>query len=264
MLSFTSHNPSSPQTILFIHSGFSTSTEWDQVLHHLTCEPHPYHVLVPDLPSHGTSLHLKPLSVYSTAYLLSQLIRDHAHGGTAHVVGASLGAHIAAQLAAHYPARVSSLLVTGFNIFAPIVLTPLLPPLVYFFLHTAELLSHPTEGMARLQRGEGSLDLCRDAVEMVVSARELEVIDGDHVSTLIVVAAAKEGLILPAWDRQNDARRLLESVRRTGNGPAPASRAVLHRGVRHSWQIDEPELFARTVRAWVAGLELPAGFEDLD
>ncbi|KAK4865270.1 hypothetical protein LT330_001893 [Penicillium expansum] len=128
LIPHTSHNSSSNKsTILLVHGGFSDGQEWDAVWPLLVA----YHVLIPDLPTHGRSLETKPLEINDAARRLASLIEAKAQKRIAHVVAISIGAHIAAAMAAQYPERVQTLIVSGFNLFAPNLISPILPYLVY-------------------------------------------------------------------------------------------------------------------------------------
>jgi pimeloyl-ACP methyl ester carboxylesterase len=101
-LHFETKNPSGTQTILLLHGAFSSHHEWDLV----AATPHlsQYHLLIPDLPSHGRSTSKSiPFNVADTAGLLAQLITEHAKDGKADVVGMSLGGYVAIYMAQRYP-----------------------------------------------------------------------------------------------------------------------------------------------------------------
>ncbi|KAF5226918.1 hypothetical protein FAUST_12104, partial [Fusarium austroamericanum] len=121
---YKSHNPGG-ESILLIHGGFSDGSEWDGVWPLLA--EHNYHLLIPDMPSHGNSVDIRPFEVDDTVRRLAALIKAEARGGRAHVVGISIGGHIAAALASQHPSYVLSLIVSGFNIFTPNLFTPVLP-----------------------------------------------------------------------------------------------------------------------------------------
>jgi pimeloyl-ACP methyl ester carboxylesterase len=108
-LYFLSINSEASETIIFLHGICSSHVEFLQVASHLTG----YHLLLVDLPSHSGSRDIKPFRLTSTVEHVAALIRRHAHGGRAHVVGLSLGGFIGLRLATEVPDVVSSLWVTG-------------------------------------------------------------------------------------------------------------------------------------------------------
>lgn len=109
------HNPSARETILLVHGGFSSAKKWHGVVSILTDAG--YHLLIPDLPGHGDSVHIQPFEVEDTARRLVLLIETEAREGAAHVASISIGLRVAACLAAQYPLRVRSLVASGFQSF---------------------------------------------------------------------------------------------------------------------------------------------------
>lgn len=99
-------------TILLIHGAFGDHRDWDLVWPHLITAG--YHLIVPDLPCHGDASNLS-FSIPLASEMLHILILARAHDRIAHVVGLSLGASIAVQLAASYPEVVSDSFVSGFG-----------------------------------------------------------------------------------------------------------------------------------------------------
>ena len=77
-----------------------SSHEWDIV----SRNPHlsTYHLLIPDLPSHGLSFSI-PFNVPDTAALLSDLVSKEAKNGKADIAGMSLGGYTAIYAAQKYP-----------------------------------------------------------------------------------------------------------------------------------------------------------------
>ncbi|RLL99569.1 hypothetical protein CFD26_107641 [Aspergillus turcosus] len=234
LLPHTSHNSSSNQaTILLVHGGFSNGQEWDAIWPLLV--GHQYHVLIPDLPAHGRSLETRPLEINDAARRLASLIEAKAHKRRAHVVAISIGAHVAAAMAAQYPERVQTLIVSGFNLFAPNLVSPLLPYLVY--------------AAQRISGGRSDLSTTCDIFNILFSSRDLE-----PITARSLVVAATRGI---GADNVSHSRRLFETVM------DKRSRLVQHRGMRHPWNADEPQLFADMVMSWIMGGDLPDGFEPI-
>ena len=234
LIPHTSHNSSSNKsTILLVHGGFSDGQEWDAVWPLLVA----YHVLIPDLPAHGRSLETKPLEINDAARPLASLIEAKAQKQIAHVVAISIGAHVAATMAAQYPERVQTLIVSGFNLFAPNLISPILPYLVYAAQRTSG------------RSGCGHLFTTCDIFNILFSSRDLE-----PIAARSLVVAATRGI---SADNFSHSRRLFETVMDN------ESRLVQHRGMRHPWNADEPQLFANVVISWIMGGDLPDSFEPI-
>ena len=72
-----------------------------------------YHLLVPDLPEHGQSADVKPMTLQNAAAQVAELIRTRAHGGRAHVVGLSLGAQTTIELLSQSPELIDHAIASG-------------------------------------------------------------------------------------------------------------------------------------------------------
>lgn len=253
------------ETVLLIHGAFTTSNDWDLVTPFLQDN---YHLLVPDLPAHGHSQHMKPFSVARAAQLLRDLIIKKAHNGIAHVVGHSLGAHVAIRLASQYPEVVSSrVLVSGFEVFPTTPNTWLSSAVPYAAWASQRIEKCIPRPVVRwlmdgtdIQRADSSfctMELCRQICSPMTDDSESWPSPWPHAT--LVVAAGKAG-ILPTSDRPQDAIRLAKIGQQMNDGTI----AVVQPQMRHPWNRQAPELFATTVRAWLDGGQLPDGFHRLD
>lgn len=247
------HNNAGAETIILIHGGFSNSKEWDQVIPTLSKK---YHLLIPDLPGHGASAHM-PFSVELSAKLILELISALAHNGRAHVVGFSLGAHVAACVAEQAaPGQVSSLIATGYNSFAPPqMFVPVFVFLVYVLSHFVIGLTDPRAQWDVWVTGSCSLALSGNVVRTLCNGRVL-----GEISAKSLIIAATGGIILPK-DKVDSARELFGAV---VGGIDGGNRVVQHRGVKHPWHVSDPGLFADMVLAWIEGRELSDAFEDIE
>jgi pimeloyl-ACP methyl ester carboxylesterase len=96
-------------TIVFLHGTGLTSAVWSTQVASLEAE---YHCLAPDLPGHGTAA-AERFTVDGAADRVAHLISAEARGGSAIVVGLSLGGYVAMALAARHPERVRALVLSG-------------------------------------------------------------------------------------------------------------------------------------------------------
>jgi pimeloyl-ACP methyl ester carboxylesterase len=265
-LSLSISNGISGTSILLLHSGYSSHREFSLVIPHLTS----YHLLIPDLPSHGQSTSSTiPFSPFDTAALLADLVAKESPSGKAHVVGVSLGGLIALYLAAKYPHLVESVFVSGCGrnpdhsalekyrmafimaIFFPTVTIAIawLPPSLFRWLYNYLGLAVP-EGLQGDQRAATGYRLGGTLAWSVLhnefSVRLLEKV---RARTLVVAAELDDDV---------EGTRAMALRLRQGN---IGSRAVKLAGKRHIWSLQDGELFARSVEAWLMKGEVLGEFQ---
>ncbi|KAI8633825.1 Alpha/Beta hydrolase protein [Xylariaceae sp. FL1651] len=259
-------NPAAKETIVFLHGLFSSHLEYSRVAPHLP----DYHLLLVDLPVHSGSRHIGPFTRENGAARVAALIRAHAHGGRAHVVGLSAGGFVGMQLATQHPRLVASLYVTGATPFRgyqrwlathPRALYPLLAamtvwvPLRVYRWATARMGLLPHDDVNAASRANFSAALVREGYADL-AAFTLE----DSVPALAAGGVRTLVLAGEVVDDVETARLMGRVLRENGS---PASEAALVKGAQHPWDLQFPELFAESARAWIEGRELPSGIEKL-
>lgn len=262
-LPFTSLNPSAQSTILLIHGAFVDHTDWDLVTPHLPT----YHLLLPDLPGHGSAHTIRPYSKALSAKLLADLIQNHAIGGKAHIVGLSLGASVALELACTYPDVVNDVFISGIKVF------PQSPSIAPHFLWLESRIENllPRSFISWLMDGTDirpantsliTVSLCREVLGTITFSDPSDSTKTTWPSPwparTLIVAAGKAGVV-PSADHPQDAIKL----RGIGNEMNPETAAYTHPAMRHPWNRQDPALFARTARAWFEKGEMPEGFKEL-
>jgi pimeloyl-ACP methyl ester carboxylesterase len=251
------NSQSGDPAILFIHGAFVSGAEWDLVTPYLADN---YHIFVPDIPGHGGSREVGVFSKGLAAELLANLISERTLDGRAHIVGFSLGAHVAIELASQYPNCVNSVFVSGYEVYkvSPQKLmagmqldnriSSLLPRgIVKWLMDGTEVAKPPFPPSQSL----------RLAVAETLCIKDAEWPTPWQAKTLIV-AAGKSG-ILPTADHPRDALRLGD-IGREGN---KETRAVTHPKMRHPWNRQAPRLFARALGKWFEEGVLLDGFVEL-
>jgi pimeloyl-ACP methyl ester carboxylesterase len=263
-LSHREQNKSGISTIVFVHGAFDSSSSWDVVTPHLP-EASDYHILLPDLPSHGIARDLKPFSVTIAAHLISELIARRAHDGVAKLVGLSLGADVALRIASDFPEVVdkNGVFVSGAS--TPI---PRGQNSTSQFLPYGAWLSQRIEWLAprplirSLMDGTDlprpTLSNCPLELNAQIFAPEDSKWPSAWPARTLIVAAGKRGL-LPTDDNADTARRLAQIGRKGNEGTL----AVVHYGMRHPWCLQAPELFAQAVDAWFCEGRILEGFVPL-
>ena len=241
MLAYTEHHPERQRSIVWLHGAGVTGWMW----HAQVAELDEFHSIVVDLPGHGAS-HAEPWSsLDDTADLVAEVIRMAAHGGTAVVVGLSMGGDTGLRLLARHPDIVQCAVLTGMvaipvgrsmlwmqQAFAPMVAWPVLQRA------TAATLKLGKERTAEYLAATPPLrtDDYRRIVTEIFEGVSLDGLERVTVPTL-VMAGAKE----PKVARDSTA---VIAERMPGATPR------IEPGVGHTWNIEAPARFSETVRDW--------------
>lgn len=107
---FTSSGPEAASPVLLLHGGGVAGWMWDSLRERL--EPN-YAVLVPDLPGHGRSAAEPYVSHTNTISAIVELLAATVSGRSVTVIGFSLGAQLAIQLASVHPDLVSQAIIVS-------------------------------------------------------------------------------------------------------------------------------------------------------
>ena len=238
-------------TVLLLHGVATSAWMWDRVVERLRGE---LHVLAPDLPGHGDSAGRPWGSMQDTADAVVEMVESRAHGGQAHVVGLSLGGHVAADLAATRPDLVPSAVVSGINVLpfprprlmrlAGRVMSPFMTSSVLLRAN-ARALRVPPEDVGEYTRAARAMapgTFLRVGGELM-----------DHPVPAVSRTSTTRVLALAGEREQGLVVRSLGVVA----GAFPQGEARIVPGVGHAWNGEDPDLFADVVRAQVAGARLP-------
>lgn len=274
-ISFKSINPGASRTLLLLHGAISSHHEWD--LFHQTGHLSSYHLLIPDLPSHGQSTSASiPFNFPDTAALLADLIAKHGKNGKANLVGMSLGAYTSVYTAAKYPDVVGKggLFLSGCGRVFPTpgswgawlntvagflsaLFLACLPEILLRWmlmkmgLQVNDELRGDMRAAARLG-GQGIMEALSVASGPGGEDGWKAVFERVGVRTC-VVAGVLDDKEKECWERGRQLRK--------GDS---ASRAFKVEGKNHAWSLQDPELFARGIKAWMDGEDMPAEYVKLN
>jgi pimeloyl-ACP methyl ester carboxylesterase len=247
-----SGNPSNP-SIVFLHGGPLSSAMWRPQLASPSLAP--FHLIAPDLPGHG--LNTDAFSLAESAGQVDKLIRTRASGGKAALVGLSLGGSVVFELLRTFPERVSRAMVSGTSGRLGRILGGI-------SLASAGLVGAlPKEWQARtmldqLAVPESMRHLIDDLVkgltpeytrDVVRALMGLELPERIECPLLVAVGGSE------TWAARNAARTLLEKY--------PQARGITVPGKHHLWNLEDSELFSKTLRAWTTDTPLPIGVTEL-
>lgn len=214
-----------------------------------------YHCLAIDLPGNGESYQATWTSFADTADRIADIIRTHASGGTAHVIGLSLGGYAAVHLLAQHPEVVETMIVSGVTM-RPFPRPWLIRPIVRLLPHllqrnwvinlSAKAVQLPDEIVPLYQQDSkrAAADMIRRVYDEVLS-----------ISPPPNLAQANKPLLVVAGERE--AKLVLDSLL---DLPAllPTAVAAQAPNVHHAWAGEDPELFTEMIRQWISSNTLPA------
>jgi len=275
-LFFRSINSDASQTLVLLHGGFCSHHEWDLVSQ--TAHLSSYHLLIPDLPAHGsfTSASI-PFTLPDAASLLADLITKHAKNGKASLVGLSLGGYTSIYIAQKYPGIIADqgLFVTGCGhswprpgswkswavaclmfVFNWIIMA--FPRPVFEWLAKRRELE-VNDGLYEAMKLGANFNLPYTIADSLGEESELqgkgnwkERYERTQARTCIV-AGAVDDFVKACAERGNQLRK--------GNSQ---SRSFKIEGMRHTWNVQNPELFARGIKSWMQNEGMPEEFISLD
>jgi pimeloyl-ACP methyl ester carboxylesterase len=235
--------------IVFLHAAGASGWMWKPTAEALSG----FYRLTPDLPGHGASADLAWSSVSDTVDALADLIARRVPSGRAHVVGLSLGGHLALSLSRRHPDRVGRVVVSGVSVLpfprpqlmrALGLLMAALMKRDFFIRAQAKALRIP-----RAQREEH-----RRALKAMSPRAFLRIGDelmdyrcgafaGSVARTLVLAGEQEHPLIRRSMPLILDA--------------LPGSQGRLAPAMGHGWIGEAPELFRRTVETWLSDDLLP-------
>jgi pimeloyl-ACP methyl ester carboxylesterase len=229
--------PSGKSTVVLVHALGSSRRAWTPQVQALSDH---HRVLVPDLPGHGDAR--GPFTLDRAVESVHITINQAA--GDSHLVGISVGAVVALLACLERPGEAASLVLSGGLAHAPrwIVLQRVIAGI------TPEPLL--VRGLARMYSG-GRAEYADQAVEdlrrcgkrtYLSALRELATIDlrprlGQVAVPTLVLCGSKDRSNVPM------SRELAAGI--------PAAELQIVQGATHLWNLQQPELFNRTVAAFL-------------
>ena len=244
-LHLTEHHPDADESILFLHGGNVAGWSWTEEAEALP----DHHSLVPDLPGFGGSARHPWIDLSTTADELADLVRERAHGGTAHVVGLSLGGVVGTALAARHPDLVRSVFVTGailrgvrgFERWAGLAQIPLWSSPGYWRTMARAFRLPPDATDIFVTTGLG---IDRDSIRRMTP----QLYDGVPAGDLDGLRRLTAPMLAMAGEKES---RTIRGAMDEVTSRVPHAAARLAPGMHHVWNVEDPDLFHATLTHWL-------------
>jgi pimeloyl-ACP methyl ester carboxylesterase len=239
-------------SIVFLHGIGASGWMWEKQVAALV----DFHCLNIDLPGHGKSNHVTWLSLADTAAQVAAIIQARATNGRAHIVGLSLGGHIALLLLEHHANVLDRVIISGVTD-APMPNRAWLNPQLWVMsrvLKNRWLVNMQAKALNLSPKMQAaftenllamSMDAYRRIYEEVVDAYVPDSLRLVNTPTLITAGGSETKIIT----------QTVESIPRL----MPNAQGRLAPQLGHGWNVQAPDLFNAMIRAWITGAPLPAG-----
>ncbi len=248
------------ETIIFLHGGGLAGWIWDEQVKDFQ----DYHCIIPDLPEHGKSAEVKPFTIECSARMVVDLIKNHAHGGKAHLVGLSLGAQVIVQILAMHPEVVNRALITG-TLVRTIPHSETLLKLVDYtfkaykpvkdtnFFIKANMRMYNISKIHFDQYKESTLELKADSLHRILH---------ENMFFKLPNALKKVNAPILVMMGEKDYKVIRESAMDLFDA-LPNSKLFIVPKMGHVWNMESPDLFNKVLRSWITGKPLPDSIIEL-
>jgi pimeloyl-ACP methyl ester carboxylesterase len=252
---YESGDPKAP-AILFLHGSPLSGRMWQPQLETLT----EFHCLAPDLPGHGLSSQMGAMPVSDMVNSLAQMIRSKSSSGKANVVGLSYGGVVAQALISGAPEVVERAILSGTSGRLSNFMTKVFR--VYLKINEPILKIMRPEQLGKLLAFQFGIpskytEVLGEDMKRMDPGLMVEVLTQSYldirtpVTTTIPVLVAVGGKETPF--AKSMARSLVRQI--------PGARGIVIPGLGHVWNMQDPQLFAKVVRAWFNEGLLPEEFD---
>lgn len=267
-----SGSPEAP-LVVFLHGGGAAGWMWQPVADLLGDS---YRCWMPDLPGHGQSREAGRFSIRGAAQMVIDLVRAQAPDGRAHLVGLSEGAQVLVEMLSLDPGCIRSALVSS-ALLRPLPgmgwlasegllkatyvssVAPFKNWDAYIRLNMKSAAGIPDQWFEPFKAEFQSLTAQSFADVMLENQRYRLPADLDKAHLPVLVLAGSREYAAMRQSARELAAALPNAKAYQFHLRRPASLAE-----QHNWPLNDPELFAAVLRAWLDEEPLPEQFSALD
>lgn len=236
------------EIILFLHGIGTASWYWWQ---QVDAFKENYSILLVDLPGHGESIHVPWENIAMTVDLVAETIPE---GRKAHVIGISLGGHVALDLAKQYPEKVQTTYISGITTkpMGPKILKKFLP---LYLRQISKLQKNETKlqeffvhvGLPRNKITAAILEYQKVSLETFQAIfDELYTFKMDHSYNKI-----NTPIMFVACDYEENG---IQQTLKYAPTIILQAKTTFIKGARHQWPIQKPELFNLKIKKWLSSI----------
>jgi pimeloyl-ACP methyl ester carboxylesterase len=242
MIDYTETEPTENEPILFIHGIGASRWMWWQQAEAFT----DYQLIMVDLPGHGKSAATPWVSLADT---IDQIAQHVIKMRSVHVVGISLGGHVALELAKHYPEKILSIFISGITV----------QPMNFQFL--MKLQSRLVQ--RNIKNDRYLLKLAREYYylpeeKITDFITNYQLLTSETYETIwkeimpFRLNESYEQITIPCFITagSKESRGIVKSVE-IAPAVIPNATGRLISGARHAWPVQEAPLFNRILREWL-------------
>ena len=237
--------------IVFLHGGGVSGWMWNKQIEFFSN----YHVLVPDIESHGNSHNEHFVSIQESARKIIRLIGSKAYGKKVTIVGLSLGAQILVEILSEAPeivecAVINSALVRPMK-FTKKMIRPmfrmsygLIKNRRFAKLQAAQL--YISDENFEIYFEESKNTLLKDLIQVLESNMSYSLppeFKNAKVKIMVLVGSKEKGVMIKS------AHDMLQSNNYCKGYSAP--------GIGHGVSLADPQLFNELIKAWIENGILP-------
>jgi pimeloyl-ACP methyl ester carboxylesterase len=246
LYTYETGQPADP-AIVFLHGGGLSSKSWLPVIERLP----EFHCLAPDLPEQGQSKDL-PYSIEGSAREVTEIIRQRAPGKKAHVVALSLGGPVAFTLLRKTPELIDHVILSGSSGRVSRFLAGVGKSTLWMYrLYKPDFVVKATIRQQGIP--EQYADLVRDDLRLAIAPDFMRHYMTD-LATWELPDQIQQPLLIVVGEKEMKAAY---SFARGYLKRFPSAIGAIAPKVGHAWCLQNPDLFAEMVRAWVTDQPLP-------